>query len=94
MLDDAGKPQIIAMANYGIHALRHACASLWIERGMNPKRIQKLMGHSTIQLTFDRYGHLFQGQRCRSARGRGHPGAAAWKLNATRAQHGSLRALY
>lgn len=60
VLDDAGKPQIIAMAKYGIHALRHACASLWIERGMNPKRIQKLMGHSTIQLTFDRYGHLFK----------------------------------
>ncbi|GIQ78725.1 hypothetical protein BraRD5C2_71760 [Bradyrhizobium sp. RD5-C2] len=60
VLDDAGKPQIIAMAKYGIHALRHACASLWIERGMNPKRIQKLMGHSTIQLTFDRYGRLFK----------------------------------
>jgi integrase len=26
---------------------------------MNPKRIQKLMGHSSITLTFDRYGHLF-----------------------------------
>jgi integrase len=26
---------------------------------MNPKRIQKLMGHSTIQMTFDRYGHWF-----------------------------------
>jgi integrase len=46
-------------AKYGMHALRHACASLWIENGMNPKRIQTLMGHSTIQMTFDRYGHLF-----------------------------------
>jgi integrase len=26
---------------------------------MNAKRIQKLMGHSTIQMTFDVYGHLF-----------------------------------
>jgi integrase len=42
-----------------MHALRHACASLWIENGMNAKRIQKLMGHSTIQMTFDVYGHLF-----------------------------------
>jgi integrase len=25
---------------------------------MNAKRIQKLMGHSTIQMTFDVYGHL------------------------------------
>jgi integrase len=46
-------------AKYGMHALRHACASLWIENGMNAKRIQKLMGHSTIQMTFDVYGHLF-----------------------------------
>jgi integrase len=44
---------------YGLHSLRHAAASLWIESGMNAKRIQTLMGHSSIQLTFDRYGHLF-----------------------------------
>jgi len=31
-----------------MHSLRHACASLWIESGHNPKQIQKLMGHSSI----------------------------------------------
>jgi len=25
---------------------------------MNPKRIQMQIGHSTIQMTFDTYGHL------------------------------------
>jgi integrase len=49
----------VTVAKYGLHTLRHACASLWIENGMNPKRIQSLMGHSTIQMTFDTYGHLF-----------------------------------
>ena len=44
---------------YGMHAFRHAAASLWIEQGLNPKRIQALMGHSSIQVTFDTYGHLF-----------------------------------
>jgi integrase len=44
---------------YGLHALRHACASLWIESGYNPKQIQRLMGHSSIKVTFDVYGHLF-----------------------------------
>lgn len=44
---------------YGMHAFRHAAASLWIEQGLNPKRIQTLMGHSSIQVTFDTYGHLF-----------------------------------
>lgn len=67
VLDDAGKPTINNAGEpvvrdapkYGMHSLRHACASLWIESGNNPKRIQKLMGHSTIQMTFDTYGHLF-----------------------------------
>jgi integrase len=44
---------------YGLHALRHAAASLFIEQGFSAKRVQVLMGHSTIQVTFDIYGHLF-----------------------------------
>jgi integrase len=44
---------------YGLHSLRHAAASLFIEQGFSPKRVQALMGHSTIQVTFDTYGHLF-----------------------------------
>jgi integrase len=59
ILDAAGQAKVALAAKYGMHALRHACASLWIENGMNAKRIQKLMGHSTIQMTFDTYGHLF-----------------------------------
>jgi integrase len=47
---------------YGLHALRHAAASLFIEQGFSPKRVQALMGHSTIQVTFDTYGHLFPSQ--------------------------------
>jgi integrase len=44
---------------YGMHALRHAAASLFIEQGFSPKRIQAMMGHSSITMTFDTYGHLF-----------------------------------
>jgi integrase len=51
-----GKPD----AKYSLHALRHACAALWIEQGFGPKRIQVLMGHSSIAQTFDRYGYLFE----------------------------------
>ncbi|MDJ0979248.1 MAG: tyrosine-type recombinase/integrase [Erythrobacter sp.] len=43
-----------------MHDFRHAAASLWIERGLNPKRVQYLMGHGSIQVTFDTYGHLFE----------------------------------
>ena len=44
---------------YGLHAFRHTAASLFIEQGFSPKRVQALMGHSSIQMTFDTYGHLF-----------------------------------
>jgi len=44
---------------YGLHAFRHAAASLFIEQGFSPKRVQAIMGHSSIVMTFDRYGHLW-----------------------------------
>jgi integrase len=40
------------------HDLRHTCASLLIAAGAHPKAIQERLGHSTIQITMDRYGHL------------------------------------
>lgn len=45
---------------WSLHDFRHAAASLWIEQGVNPKRVQYLMGHSSITVTFDTYGHLFE----------------------------------
>jgi integrase len=48
---------------YGLHSFRHAAASLFIEQGFTPKRVQALMGHSTIQMTFDTYGHLFPSEK-------------------------------
>jgi integrase len=40
------------------HDLRHTCASLLIAAGAHPKAIQERLGHSSIQITMDRYGHL------------------------------------
>jgi integrase len=45
--------------DYKFHSLRHAAASLFIELGWQPKRVQAVMGHSSITMTYDRYGHLF-----------------------------------
>lgn len=41
------------------HDLRHTCASLMIAQNESPKYIQKQLRHSSIEMTFDRYGHLF-----------------------------------
>jgi integrase len=55
--DEDGSP--IVKPKYGMHSLRHFFASWAIEQGFSPKRLQVLLGHSSIQMTFDVYGHLF-----------------------------------
>ena len=48
----AGLPRI------RFHDLRHTYASLLIAQGEHPKYIQAQMGHSSINVTMDTYGHL------------------------------------
>ncbi len=43
-----------------LHEARHTCASLLIAAGVNAKALS-VMGHSTIAMTFDTYGHLMPG---------------------------------
>jgi integrase len=42
------------------HALRHFAISCWIEAGLAPKTVQTFAGHSSLQVTMDRYAHLFK----------------------------------
>jgi integrase len=53
MVDDKGSPK------YDFHSLRHFFASVMIEQNHQPKRLQEMLGHSSLTMTFDRYGHLF-----------------------------------
>jgi integrase len=55
------KGEPILEPRYGFHMLRHAAASLFIQYlGWTPKRLQTVMGHASVSMTFDRYGHLFE----------------------------------
>lgn len=45
--------------NLRFHDLRHTCAAMLIALGAHPKEICEHMGHSSIQVTMDRYGHLY-----------------------------------
>jgi integrase len=59
VVTEGGKPK------YGIHALRHFYASWLINRKRDgglelpAKKVQERLGHSTITMTLDIYGHLF-----------------------------------
>ena len=43
------------------HDLRHTGVALAIAQGGHAKAIQERMGHSSVTVTLDRYGHLFEG---------------------------------
>ncbi len=44
------------------HDLRHTAASLLLTRGVHPKVVQEMLGHSTIAMTLDVYSHV--ARRC------------------------------
>ncbi len=41
-----------------LHDLRHTHASIALAVGVHPKVVQERLGHSSIQITLDRYSHL------------------------------------
>lgn len=49
------------------HQARHTYASFMIAAGVNPKALSVFMGHSSIKVTFDLYGHLMPGTEAEAA---------------------------
>lgn len=43
------------------HTLRHTHVAICVAAGLHPKQIQQRLGHSSISVTMDRYGHLMAG---------------------------------
>ena len=50
-----------------LHECRHTFASLMIAAGVNAKALATFMGHSSVTITLDRYGHLFPGSEAEAA---------------------------
>jgi integrase len=55
------------LAPIGLHESRHTYASLMIAAGVNAKTLSVFMGHASITITLDRYGHLFPGSEDEAA---------------------------
>ena len=51
----------------GLHECRHTCASYFIAAGVNAKTLSTFLGHASITVTLDRYGHLFPGSEAEAA---------------------------
>jgi integrase len=51
-----------------MHEARHTFASLMIAAGVNAKMLSTYMGHASVTITFDRYGHLMPGNEAEAAR--------------------------
>ena len=49
--------------NIGAHDLRHAAASLWDDRGVNIRLVQKALGHSSVQTTEQVYVQILDKEK-------------------------------
>ena len=50
-----------------LHECRHTFASLMIAAGLNAKALSTYMGHASVMITLDRYGHLMPGNEREAA---------------------------
>lgn len=53
--------------SWTVHEMRHTCASLLIQAGVPILEISEMLGHESIKITLDIYGHLFPESRSNTA---------------------------
>jgi len=51
--------QAFGLGDFRFHDLRHTCAAMLIAQGAHPRAVMERLGHSSIKVTLDTYGHLF-----------------------------------
>jgi integrase len=45
------------------HDPRHTCATLLFPRGIHPKIVSEMLGHSSVSITLDVYSHVIPGMQ-------------------------------
>lgn len=53
----------VGIERFSMHVLRHTFATRCIEANMRPKTLQKLLGHSSIQITMNLYVHVTEDEK-------------------------------
>ncbi len=53
--------KVVGAGHVKLHDLRHFHASVLLQNGQNPVLVSKRLGHSTVSMTLDIYGHLLPG---------------------------------
>ena len=51
------------LPNIRFHDLRHTVATLLLAKEINPKIVQELLGHASINLTLNTYSHVIKSMR-------------------------------
>jgi integrase len=59
--------ELAGLEPIGLHECRHTFASLMIAAGVNAKALSTFLGHASVTITLDRYGHLFPGSEKEAA---------------------------
>ena len=49
------------LPNIRFHDLRHTCATLLLTKGVHPKIVSEMLGHSSVSITLDVYSHVIPG---------------------------------
>jgi integrase len=62
ILSQFGTCRKVGLQKFRFHDLRHTFDSLLIQAGVSSAYVQKQMGHRSIQVTIDVYGHLIPGE--------------------------------
>jgi integrase len=52
-----GAARAAGVPGVGVHTLRHSAAVAWLEAGVHIKAVADLLGHSSVAITGDVYGH-------------------------------------
>lgn len=50
-------------ATLTLYCLRHTCATLLLQAGVNPKIVSERLGHAGIRITLDVYSHVLPGMQ-------------------------------